>query len=135
MLSWVTTRVQVKIAHCLLKIFRGTRLNCFFKSLVKKQGKNTGEKYRLPTEAEWEYAARAGSSTAYPWGNSDAEMSVYAWFSAIADAINPVGRKKQNQFGLHDMLGNVWEWTQDCWNSNYSGAPTDGSAWTSNDCS
>jgi formylglycine-generating enzyme required for sulfatase activity len=101
---------------------------------VQKLGQKTGKKYRLPTEAEWEYAARAGSTTAYPWGNGDAELSVYAWFSANADVLNPVGRKKPNQLGLHDMLGNVWEWTQDCWNPSYIGAPTDGSAWTSDVC-
>lgn len=101
---------------------------------VQKLSQITGSKYRLPAEAEWEYAARAGSTTIYPWGNNDSEQHKYAWFNAIADASNPVGLKNPNQFGLYDMMGNVWEWTQDCWNKNYNGSPTDGSAWTSGDC-
>ena len=102
---------------------------------VQKLSQKTGKKYRLPSESEWEYAARAGSTTAYPWGISDVELHVHAWVFKVANATNPVGLKTPNQFGLYDMIGNVWEWTQDCWNQNYSGAPTDGSAWTKGECS
>jgi formylglycine-generating enzyme required for sulfatase activity len=100
---------------------------------VQKLSRETGKKYRLPSEAEWEYAARAGSTTTYPWGNSRDNFDVYAWHNQVK-LTQQVRLKKPNQFGLHDMIGNVWEWTQDCWNGNYIGAPTDGSAWTRGDC-
>ena len=119
---------------------------------VQWLSQSTRKTYQLPSEAQWEYAARAGSSTSRPWGDNSNDACKHAngtdqtkgptgqswskihecndgyWFVA------PVGNYQANAFGLHDMLGNVWEWTQDCWNASYQGAPTNDSAWTTGDC-
>ena len=97
----------------------------------------TGGNYRLPTEAEWEYAARAGTTTAYSWGNNVGSNRANCWGCGSQwddDRTAPVGSFPANPWGLHDMHGNVWEWMQDCWNGNYEGAPTDGSARATGDC-
>jgi formylglycine-generating enzyme required for sulfatase activity len=93
--------------------------------------------YRLPSEAEWEYAARAGTQTAYWWGNLiGSNNSVCHTCGSRWDFKQPapVGSFPPNQFGLYDMLGNIMEKTADCWNPTYSGAPSDGSAWRAGDC-
>ena len=107
----------------------------------------TGEAYRLLSEAEWEYVARAGTTTARYWGESEAGQCRYAngadastgfkWAVSCHDVharTAPVGRYEANAFGLYDVLGNVWEWTQDCRNKSYAGAPSNGGAWESGEC-
>ena len=94
----------------------------------------TGKRYRLPSESEWEYAARAGTETAYSWGDeigvnrANCDGGGSEWDNRQTA---PVGRFEPNGFGLYDMHGNVWEWVEDCWHDNYEGVPSDGSAWTS----
>jgi len=98
----------------------------------------TGKTFRLPSEAEWEYAARAGSESQYSWGNSiNCSQARYGYVSDECGkqlSTDPVGSFAANRFGLHDLHGNVWEWTQDCWNDSYAGAPNNGAAWRSGDC-
>jgi formylglycine-generating enzyme required for sulfatase activity len=94
---------------------------------IGKLNQKSGQKYRLPSEAEWEYAARAGTTTDWSFGNDESKLGNYAW---LVGKKAVVGQKLPNAFGLFDMHGNVWEWTQDCWHRDYAGAPTDGSAWT-----
>jgi formylglycine-generating enzyme required for sulfatase activity len=94
--------------------------------------KMTGKPYRLLTEAEYEYATRAGEQTAYPWGDDIGENNANCkgcgskWDDRQTA---PVGSFKPNAFGLYDMIGNAFEWVEDCVHGNYDGAPTDGSAW------
>jgi formylglycine-generating enzyme required for sulfatase activity len=100
--------------------------------------KMTGRTYRLLTEAEWEYVARAGSTTAYFWGDEIGKGNANCrgcGDNLDSQQTSPVGSFSANQFGLYDVAGNVWQWVQDCYHDDYDGAPTDGSAWTSGDCS
>jgi formylglycine-generating enzyme required for sulfatase activity len=121
------------------------------RSYAQWLSKKTGKRYRLPSEAEWEYAARAGSVTARYWGDDPVQA---CRFANVADQSRfqtwgfgqkhectdghyftaPAGGYAPNRFGLYDMLGNAWEWTEDCWNASYAGAPQDGSAWLAGDC-
>lgn len=86
-----------------------------------------GGTYRLPSEAEWEYAARANSPHAYPWGMQ--AKPCHANHNFAHGQTTPVGQFPPNAFGLYDMCGNIWEWVQDCWHDHYIGAPSTGKAW------
>ncbi|MFM6281938.1 MAG: formylglycine-generating enzyme family protein, partial [Dolichospermum sp.] len=102
----------------------------------------TKRPYRLPSEAEWEYACRAGTTTPFHFGDTiTTELANYDGNNTYGDGSKGVYREETtevgsfkiaNEFGLYDMHGNVWEWCQDDWHNNYEGAPTDGSAWISN---
>lgn len=122
------------------------------KAYAQWLSKRTGKAYRLPSEAEWEYAARAGTSTQRYWGDQlsvscksangvdIAASRVFTWLYAHFPCddgyvyTSPVGSFEPNRFGLHDMLGNVWEWTEDCYNNSIQGTPSDGSARLSGHC-
>jgi formylglycine-generating enzyme required for sulfatase activity len=108
---------------------------------VRQKSAGSGERpYQLPSEAEWEYAARAGTTTKFYWGDDDAAAPAHAWFNANSGCdkveglvcdhgrTHPVGAKPPNEFGLYDMAGNVWQWTEDCYDNSYSGIPADGRA-------
>ena len=123
------------------------------RAYVRWLSRETGESYRLPSEAEWEYAARGDTKVSRYWGDSSSSQCGHAngadaaakrvyshWTVAACDdgavRTTSVGSYSANGFGLFDVLGNVWEWTEDCWHGNYTGAPRDGTAWTSGgDCS
>jgi formylglycine-generating enzyme required for sulfatase activity/peptidoglycan hydrolase-like protein with peptidoglycan-binding domain len=96
------------------------------KEFVRELSAKTGKTYRLLSEAEWEYMARAGSTTKYPWGNSFASSQAKGGGGHGV----PVGSYRPNAFGVYDTVGNVHEWTEDCWHNSYEGATADGRAWT-----
>ena len=120
------------------------------KAYVAWLSKTTGHRYRLPSASEWEYAARAGGAAVLPWSDASgactganvADQSAarrypgWAVFGCDDGFVftAPVGSFRANAFGLNDMLGNVFQWTEDCWRGDYAGAPTDGSARTGGDC-
>jgi formylglycine-generating enzyme required for sulfatase activity len=99
--------------------------------------RKTGKPYRLLSESEWEYSARAGTTTPYYWGEGIGQNNancVGCGSRWDGQQTSPVGSFPPNAFGLYDMMGNVWEWTGDCYNLSYDGAPGDGSAWAGGDC-
>lgn len=125
--------------------------------IKKLNNKESTDKYRLPTEAEWEYSTRAGTSRRYFFGNNKSKLDEYAWYAENSGSrsplkgdylgydkkdweknnwggkTHPVGMKKPNNWGLFDLYGNVWEWVEDKWNEGYDGAPSDGTAWENGD--
>jgi formylglycine-generating enzyme required for sulfatase activity len=105
-------------------------------SYIEKLNAKTGQTYRLLTEAEWEYVARAGTTTGWMCGKTKDCVEAFGWYRGISDRKpHPVGQKQPNAFGLYDIIGNVREWVEDCYQPNYEGLPADGTAKTvTGDC-
>ena len=121
--SWASTGFPQDERHPVVNVSQEDAL-----AYVAWLSQQTGQAYRLPSEAEWEYAARAGTTTARYWGEAAGKPGEHAHWGSMGGTC-AVGTFSANPFGLHDMLGNVWEWTADLWHRDYTGAPSDGSAW------
>ena len=107
-------------------------VQAFLEELNRREGTN---RYRLPSEAEWEYAARAGGTGRFFFGDDVASLRRFAWFGVGEHrGTRSVGTLRPNPWGLYDVYGNVWEWVQDCWHDNYTGAPADGRVWGGAEC-
>jgi len=104
------------------------------RQFCKKLSEKTGKKISLPSEAQWEYACRAGSTVLYCFGDNEEQLKEYANYEDTPiygkKSTSPIGIFKPNAWGLYDMHGNLWEWCEDIWHDNYEGAPVDGTAWT-----
>ncbi len=113
--------------ECPVEIVSWEDAHTFIRKLNDAEGEDV---YRLPSEAQWEYACRAGSETAYCFGSDPEELDQYAWYEKNSKSqTHAVGLLKPNSWGLYDMHGNVLEWCEDDWHGSYEGAPVDGSAW------
>jgi formylglycine-generating enzyme required for sulfatase activity len=115
-------------------IFKGPKLavqaswhDC--QEFLKKLNAKTGRRFALPSEAEWEYACRAGTTTRFYFGDRARALGRHAWTWSYWGRVRPVGQKRPNPWGLFDMYGNVYEWCEDVGHESYDGAPCDGSAW------
>ena len=104
--------------------------------MPRSSWRKTGKRYRLPSEAEWEYAARAGTNTAFWWGRTADKGHANCDDCGLAPSrqTTPTGSFRPNGFGLFDVAGNAAEWVEDCWNETYRGAPANGAPWTAGQC-
>ncbi len=135
--EWLTNRSNIKLISS--NHYKNTNLNNDApivgiswenaKEYCKWRTEKEGKQYRLPSEAEWEYACKAGSRTRYSFGDNENDLNEYAWYNKNSNkGAHAVGLKKPNKWGLYDMHGNIWEWCEDVWNKDYDLAPRDGSA-------